>query len=78
MNNTRLKYTLFLPVYKPTKCYGLDFASCLYSKTDKGPSEIGTTSLKGTKLLAPKYPLFRRLHCVQAVKWISGQADTWK
>ena len=30
-----------------------------YSGTsDKGPSEIGTTSLQGTKLLAPKYPFF--------------------
>ena len=31
----------------------------IYSGTsDKGPSEIGTTSLQGTKLLAPKCPLF--------------------
>ena len=31
-----------------------------YSGTsDKGPSEIGTTSLQGTKLLDPKCPLFR-------------------
>ena len=30
-----------------------------YSGTsDKGPSEIGTASLQGTKLLAPKCPLF--------------------
>ena len=32
---------------------------CAYSGTsDKGPSEIGTTSLQGTKLLPPKCPLF--------------------
>ena len=32
----------------------------VYSGTsDKGPSEIGTTSLQKTKLLAPKCPLFR-------------------
>ena len=31
-----------------------------YSGTsDKGPSEIGATSLQKTKLLAPKCPLFR-------------------
>ena len=34
----------------------------VYSGTsDKGPSEIGTTSLQGTKLLVPKCPLF---HCI--------------
>ena len=32
----------------------------IYSGTsDKGPAEVGTTSLQGTKLLAPKCPLFR-------------------
>ena len=31
---------------------------CYSGTSDKGPSEIGTTSLQGTKLLAPKCPLF--------------------
>ena len=37
-------------------------------------SEIGTTSLQGTKLLAPKCPLFVRFHCVCAQ---CGEPKPW-
>ena len=33
--------------------------------SDKGPSEIGTTSLQGTKLLPPQVSLVWRFHCTQ-------------
>ena len=46
---------------------------CLYSGTsDKGPSEIGTTSLQGTKLLAPKCPLFGGSTVLHALTFPSG------